>query len=151
MATTQAFCVRPFTNTNKFPIAKRLRVSQQTHGLRQATGRVRSCAPCLTIVNIGAPPGAPGGGGPTGPGTMPPGGGAPGGGVPGGEAYPDSCCVVFFCACYGQQLVYVPTTVLEHELGDFICSQTCVHNMQVQHPSRRYQSHPLSLAQDSLM
>ncbi|KAL0018745.1 hypothetical protein WJX79_007350 [Trebouxia sp. C0005] len=47
-------------------------------------GRVqRVRAPCATIVNIGAPPGAPGGGGP---GTMPPGGGAPGGGVPGGPA-----------------------------------------------------------------
>ncbi len=55
----------------------------------------RRCAPCATIVNIGAPPGAPGGGGPTGPGKMPPGGGAPGGGVPGGEAYPVSCCVLF--------------------------------------------------------
>ncbi len=81
---------------------------------------------------------------------MPPGGGVPGGGVPGGEAYPDSCCVVFSCACYGLQVVYVFTTVLEHELGDFICLQTCVH-MQVQHLSRRYQSHPLSLAQDSPM
>ena len=121
MTTTQISCVRPFTNTNKFPIAKRLTVSQQRHGLRQATGRVqRSCTPCAIIVNIGAPPGAPGGGGPAGPGTMPPGGGVPGGGVPGGEAYPDSCCVVFSCACYGLQVVYVFTTVLEHELGDFI-------------------------------
>ncbi len=105
MATTQAFCVRPFTHTHKFPIAKRLTVTQQRHGLRQAMGRVqRSCAPCATIVNIGAPPGAPGGGGPTGPGTMPPGGGgAPGGGVPGGEAYSISYFMLFSCACHGLQ------------------------------------------------
>ena len=81
---------------------------------------------------------------------MPPGGGAPGGGVPGGEAYPASCCVLFSCARYGLQVVYVLTTVCVHELGDFICLQTCLH-MQAQHLSRRCQSHPLSLAQDSLM
>ena len=151
MATTQAFCVRPFTNTNKFSISKSFTVSQQRHGLRQAMVRVqRRCTPCATIVNIGAPPGAPGGGGPTGPGTMPPGGGAPGGGVPGGEAYPVPCCVLVSCAFYGLHVVYLLTTVFEHELGDFICLQTCLH-MQVQHLSRRCQSHPLSLAQDSPM
>jgi len=104
-------------------------VSQQRHDLRQAMGRVqRGRATCATVVNIGAPPGAPGGGGPTGPGTMPPGGGAPGGGVPGGEAYPVSCHVFFSCACYGLQVVYVLTAVLEHELGNFIayrCARIC--------------------------
>ena len=112
-------------------------------------GRVqRGCVPHATIVNIGAPPGAPGGGGPTGPGTMPPGGGAPGGGVPGGEAYPLSYCVVF-CACFGLRVVHMLiTTVFDHELGNCIRLQTCLH-MQVQHLSHRCQSHPLSLAQDS--
>ncbi len=115
-------------------------------------GRVqRRCAPSATIVNIGAPPGTPGGGGPTGPGTMPPGGGgAPGGGVPGGEAYTVPYCALFPCTGYGLQVVYVLTTVFMRELGNFIRLQTCLH-MQVQHLSHRCQSHPLSLAQDSLM
>lgn len=81
MAAAQVVLVKPFTVTQPKltfrPVLSR-RASTYIHHVRRNA-----------VSNIGAPPGAPGGGlGTPGGGTMPPGGGAPGvpGGTPGGEA-----------------------------------------------------------------
>ena len=146
MALTQAAIAKPFI-TAKPKLSSRLQ--PVTH--RRALAYLNR-VPRNAIVNIGAPPGGPGGGaGTPGGGTMPPGGGAPGvpGGNPGGKpmfARVDTC-MVHHCL-HSQQLAVRHTMNIKcmdlHPVVARSCSilASADFSLQAQHQSPHCQTRP---------